>query len=267
MKHLEVWREIKGYEGLYSVSSFGNVKSISRIIYRTSKHGVKTSQAVPEKIKKGSIDKNGYIKVGLWKNNKQLTVSVHRLVAKAFLKNPLKLPQINHIDEVKSNNNINNLEWCTSFHNVNHGSGIQRGVDARVKKINQYLLSGKFIKTWSGVPEIAKFYNISDKSIYNILKKKNRQSHGFMWKINKNNSFDIDPYKHIKTYPVYQYTRDKILIKTYNSIREASDSTGVNRSNITHCLNGTKKYSVAGGYLWSKIKIKENGYSLDRLTN
>ena len=113
----EVWRNIKGYEDLYQVSNLGRVKSLSRKIFNGKNYYISK-----EKILKPAKDKDGYVQVLLYKNNRHKTYKVHRLVAMAFLPNPNNLPQINHKDENKQNNYTSNLEWCTPKYNQNYGN-------------------------------------------------------------------------------------------------------------------------------------------------
>lgn len=112
----EFWRDIKGYEGLYQISNFGNVKSVERIV----KRGTNFKPVCERVLKTG--DKDGYKYVILSKNGKTKTGWVHRLVAQAFIPNPDKLPCINHKDENPSNNRVDNLEWCDREYNVNYGT-------------------------------------------------------------------------------------------------------------------------------------------------
>lgn len=116
---MEIWKPIKEYEGLYEVSSFGNVRSIKR-------------NTTNGKIMKLQKTKTGYYRVGLCKNNKVKCYSVHRLVAQAFIPNLNNLPQVNHKNECKTNNNVENLEWCTMLYNVRYGTGIERQAKARI---------------------------------------------------------------------------------------------------------------------------------------
>lgn len=102
----EIWKDVCGYEGLYQVSSFGNVKSVNR------------KKQILLKLKK---NKEGYCRVGLSKNKKQKWFSVHKLVAMAFLENVENFPCINHKDENKLNNQVENLEWCSYKYNNNYG--------------------------------------------------------------------------------------------------------------------------------------------------
>lgn len=109
LNNQEEWRAVKGYEGLYEVSNLGKIRN------------AKTLHIL-------SIFKNkrGYCRVDLWKNNKQKKYAVHRVVAEAFIPNIYNKPQVNHIDENKSNNNADNLEWCTQLENHNCGTVNER---------------------------------------------------------------------------------------------------------------------------------------------
>ena len=112
----EIWKDIKGYEGLYQISNFGNVKRLQH-----EEHNCRQGHRVlKERLKNPSFDKKGYLQVSLSKNNKRITRRVHRLVAEVFISNPNEYPMINHKDENKTNNNVNNLEWCDARYNVNY---------------------------------------------------------------------------------------------------------------------------------------------------
>lgn len=118
MRDSEVWKDVAGYEGLYQVSNRGNVYSVERKNLRGRKCGGRTL--------KTSRDKIGYLRVNLYKDGRRKNVTVHRLVANAFLPNPNNYPEINHRDEDKTNNCVENLEWCTRKYNVNYGTRIKR---------------------------------------------------------------------------------------------------------------------------------------------
>ena len=102
----EIWKDVPGYSGLYQVSNLGRIKSFMN----QYGHG--------ERIIKGEITKTGYIQVSL--NHKRF--KIHRLVATAFIPNPESLPQINHKNEIKTDNRVENLEWCTAKYNSNYGT-------------------------------------------------------------------------------------------------------------------------------------------------
>lgn len=116
----EVWKDIKGYEGLYQVSNFGRIKSLDRIECSTGCVKVRRRR---ERILRVSLT-YGYEHVTLAKNSVNTIRRVHRIVADNFIPNPDKKPFINHIDGNKRNNNVNNLEWCTAKENVDHAINV-----------------------------------------------------------------------------------------------------------------------------------------------
>lgn len=123
---MEQWKEIVNFEGIYEVSSLGQVRRIHKD-NRSSKYKVLSQDTL-----------RGYKKVTLFKNGIGYKKQVHRLVAESFIPNPLNLEQINHKDENPSNNNVDNLEWCSRIYNVNYGTEIDR---SRILGISQGLIS------------------------------------------------------------------------------------------------------------------------------
>ena len=115
---MEVWKDIEGFEGLYQVSNLGRVKSLPRLV--PFKQGL--FRMTSERILRYRVTKQGYATVQLCKPNIQKQELVHRLVARAFIPNPLGLPIINHKDENPLNCNSENLEWCTYKYNSNYGT-------------------------------------------------------------------------------------------------------------------------------------------------
>lgn len=115
----EIWKDIPGYEGLYQVSNLGDIKVLDRIV----NCGIKNNKTVIRKSKllKQRINQ-GYYEVALSKNGKKRFLKVHRLIAITFLPNLNNLPSVNHKDENKLNNCIDNLEWCTIKYNCNYGT-------------------------------------------------------------------------------------------------------------------------------------------------
>lgn len=111
----EIFKSIQGYEGLYEVSNFGKVKSIGRYDFR--------GHFRKEKILKPSKKKDGYYAVILYKDGKTKMFRIHRLVAKAFIHNPNNYPQVNHKDKIRTNNNVDNLEWCDNKYNTTFSLG------------------------------------------------------------------------------------------------------------------------------------------------
>lgn len=111
----EIWKLIKGYEGLYEVSNLGRIKALEKRVDKGKCH-----RAWKEHFLKYGIDNNGYFRTNLSKNGKNKTVKVHRIVAQTFIENPYNKKTVNHIDGNKQNNNITNLEWATQNENMKH---------------------------------------------------------------------------------------------------------------------------------------------------
>lgn len=153
----EIWKDIVGYEGLYQVSNLGRVKMMGR--KKRMWHGAYTH--IKPKILKQFVVR-GYMKSKLRDiNGLTKMISVHILVATAFIPNPNNYPCINHKDENKQNNNVENLEWCTHKYNSNYGTAIERCSIKRYKKVAQYTKDGVLIKSFESMTQAVSETNIS----------------------------------------------------------------------------------------------------------
>lgn len=187
----EIWKDIKGYEGLYQVSNLGRVKSLKRVILRNNQHG-KYFVEKEEKILKQFIQKKGYLRISLSQNGESKFLQVHRLVAQAFINNPDNKETVNHINGIKTDNSVKNLEWCTNAENLQHSYmiGLRKSNDdilrknreKQMVKINQYTLDGKFIKKWESLNSIQRELGYPYGNIARCCNGVYKKSHGYKWK-------------------------------------------------------------------------------------
>jgi len=182
---MEIWKDIKNYEGLYQVSNTGKVKSLGRIAI---KNGNNKPNIWKEKILTGS-SKSNYPKVGLRKDNQQVTFNIHKLVAEAFIPNINNKPFVNHKNGIKTDNGVENLEWVTHQENMQHAytelgrNGCNFGRSGNMcKSVCQYDLNGKFVKQWDSTQEIKEVLGFNSSAIANCCRRENKSSFGFIWK-------------------------------------------------------------------------------------
>ena len=167
----EIWKDIEGYEGLYQVSNMGNVRSLN--YHLTGK----------TQILRPRFNGRGYLRVILCKDRKGKGHSVHRLVAATFLPNPDGLPQVDHIDEDKTNNRVENLEWCDCAHNINHGTHNERIASARLNnpRISKRVRCVETGKVYPSQSEVARQTGIAKSNISAACRGKYKTAGGFHW--------------------------------------------------------------------------------------
>lgn len=189
----ELWIDVIGYEGHYMVSNLGRIKSLGREIRN---HKLVGTQITSDRILKKSKDKYGYIRVSFIKNKIKRSFKVHRLVAIHFIDNKKNKPFVNHINGVKDDNRISNLEWTTESENSIHNFKVLKHKGNRLgflgkknknsKNVYQYSLQGKLIKKWDSVSDASRELNLTNSCISRVCNgnyTKNNYA-GFIWKYN-----------------------------------------------------------------------------------
>ncbi len=156
---MSVWKDIEGYEGLYQVSIFGEVRNTNG------------------KTRKSVLGGHGYLQIMLSKCGETKTFLIHRLVAQAFIPNPDGLPEVNHKDENRQNNSVANLEWCTSQYNMDY---------SRSKCVHQYDKRGNYIGSWKSTKEAERNLHISAGNISNCCTGRYKTAGGYVWRYDEN---------------------------------------------------------------------------------
>ena len=154
----EIWKDAPGFPG-YQVSDAGRVRSFYRVL-------------APDSVK-------GYYRVRLYRNGRVYRIYIHRLVAMAFVPNPDGLPQINHKNEIKTDNRAENLEWCTAKYNNAYGTGRERAAKSRSKAVGQYTTGGILVATYDKIKDAREKYG---SHIFLVLAGKRKTAGGFVWK-------------------------------------------------------------------------------------
>ena len=178
---MEIWKNIEEYPD-YQVSNLGRVKSL-----RYNK----------EKILKLQSDKDGYKQVNLFNSRGSKTLKIHRLVATAFLDNPNNYPAVNHINEIKTDNRVENLEWCSIAYNNTYNNKIAKCY----KPILQYSLDGKLVGKLDSLKDFGKPHN----AISNCLRGRRKTAYGYIW-----HYYDLELYLMSKLFDRYNIKNKKV---------------------------------------------------------
>lgn len=179
---IEIWKDIKGFEGLYQASNLGRIKSLER--FRKGANG--SLVTVKEKILKPLITK-GYYQVCLSKQSTKKAYLVHRLVWEAFNGQISENMQVNHINEIKSDNRLSNLNLMTAKENCNWGTRNERHTKKLIngkksKPVLQFDLNDNFIKEYPSIRQVYRELGFSYQNIYTCCKGRHKTAYGYIWR-------------------------------------------------------------------------------------
>lgn len=276
MGSIEIWENVgifRGFDftGYYEVSTFGNIRSLDRNIFYTDGRIRKVKGKIVAQKENGET---GYMQATLCKNGHTYTVAIHQLVALRFVPNldPKNKTQVNHKDENRKNNYVNNLEWVTPNENANYGTRNQKL--SKIKKecfrpILEFDLNGNFIKEYDSADDFPSkgarssvVYAIKSnryicykhiwirKAQYDSMNESEFSS--FVAEKIKQHKFRLTEGRKKREIAVVQLTLDGEFIRIYESIKDAADKMGVDPSWLAKCTKPTGK--TYGGFNWVRLE-------------
>ena len=225
---VEIWKKIS-WAVDYEVSNLGNVRS--------SKYG--TARLLKPTMKKG------YYTVCIRAENTIKQATLHRLVADAFVPNPYGYTIVNHKDENKTNNNANNLEWCTPQYNVTYKNAHKKSEEKHKKKVFKYSINGEYICSYNSMIEAENETKAMYESISRSCRKIITTAGGYVWRWYKK--------ENIANEIIHKYTVQRDLkgniVSIYYNVSIAAKQNGYSKGNISEVCRGNKE--TAYGYKWN----------------
>lgn len=263
----EFWKDIEGYEGYFMISNLGRVKSVERYVPWSN-----STRHVKERIIKQHIGAYGYPSVTLCKEMKSKDIPIHRLLARAFIPNPDKKPQIDHIDTNILNYSLNNLRWVTPKENSNNPLTLEhcrkntyskdslrkrletrkaKQTETSPKTVFQYSMDGDFIVEYESSCEAERHTGIKASAIRRVCCGKCYSAGGYIWRYSKISKATYDKPTHPNAKAVLQYDREGNFIKEWPSLKAVCEVYGSAPSNRSRSIRLQK---FRGKYIW---KFKE----------
>lgn len=250
----EIWKPIKGYEGVYEVSNFGRVRSLDRLVTNTK--GV--SQRYKGRILKPQKDKDGYLYVELNKCGDSKKFRIHQIVAKCFIPNPNNFPQINHKDENPLNNHVSNIEWCHQQYNNTYGNRISKMLktyksNGYSRPVIQFDTKGNYIKEYTFLSDTKKDgFNLH--CVYQCCIFKITNHKRFIWLYKEDADkieYAVKRYKErSKTTRVNVFTVNGDFLGHFNSLKEAALAFNCKYSKAKDCLSPKGHTKQCNGYVF-----------------
>lgn len=254
----EIWKDVKGYEGKYQVSNLGRVRSLDRIRWNGRGYCKVKGKLISQTIrydKKRKCYTYAYVSFHTEHGVSSKKISVHRLVAEAFIPNPNDLPFVNHKDENKLNNNVNNLEWCTCEYNNKYGTAITRSANTRIsngvtKSVYKYTLDGKCVGIYNSVTEAAKANAVTKNQISNACVNKTIRvgNYGYRFEGDEYSPKKQTFHKNTITF----YLSDNIVYEC-EGYENAAKFIGIAKDTFQCVVNGKRNSKKLNKY---KVKIK-----------
>lgn len=235
-----MWKKIiiDNIETNYSVSENGIIRNDN------------TNKILSQRIQQG------YCHVGLTINGKAKSCRVHRLVAQAFIPNPENKPYVNHIDGIRSNNNVENLEWCTPKENTQHAVKTGLMLPTRERAVIQFSLEGERLAEYVSLAEAARQTGSSVEKIILCCKMQRKTHNNFQWRYKEDDASSIQATEKPKTLAKKVAQLDPKtgeILNIYDSMCQAAKAVGGTQSAITHVIKGDKSTKTHKGFGWKLV--------------